>query len=73
MIYQLSTAASKQLVHAAELADFADHGGYLTTKLLLDLVSFDWRVIQHIMQEGSNDGRLSPATSLLMLGAGGGM
>lgn len=72
VVYQLSTTASKQLVHAAELADFADHGGYLTAKLLLNLVSFDWRVIQHIMQEGSNDGRLSPATSLVLSGEGAG-
>ena len=70
VVYQLSSAPSKKLVHAAELADFANHGGYLTTKVLLNLVSFDWRVIQHIMQEGSNDGRLSPAARLVLLGEG---
>lgn len=72
VLYQLSSAASKQLVHAAQLAHFATHGGYLTTKMLLNLVSFDRCVIQHIMQEGSNDGRLGPATSPVLLGEGGG-
>lgn len=59
--YQLSSAAPEQLVHAAELADFGHHGRHLAAKLLLNLVHFDGGVIQHIMQQRSNDGGFSPA------------
>ena len=41
MAHQLSPAASEQLIHAAQLTDFAHHRRHLCAKLVLNLLHLD--------------------------------